>query len=346
VLAGIGAWRVRPSTDFVRYFKPGSRPARAADIVNQRFGGMMHFEFVVGGDIVAPGVLERMAWFSSTLRDVPHVTKVYSVVDVLETTNQAFNGGKPEFKRLPDSREAVAQYLLLLSFSGSEFLSRFITADYRVARITARFDRQESGEIAAAMTKIRAAMAGAFDGYDVKVSVGGMPMAVLALHQTIQSSQAISVLVALLAVFLLVAVMFRSFRLGLAALLPIIFTLAVSFGVMGVAGLQVDVVTAMLGSIAIGIGIDYSCHLIARRREEQAAGAQGEELARRTLGAVGPAITANALAVGLGFSVLIFSSLSIIQKFGVQVAGTMLYSGIGALALLAAVLSGRPKNRR
>jgi hydrophobe/amphiphile efflux-3 (HAE3) family protein len=343
VSAGAAALRVRPSTDFVRYFKPGSKPARAAEIVNQRFGGMMQFEFVVEGDIVDPGVLEKMARFSVALRDIPHITKVYSVVDVLEATNQAFNGGRPEFKRLPEARDAVAQYLLLLSFSGSEFLSRFITSDYRVTRITARFDRQESGVIAAAMTKIRDAMDAAFDtaGEDVRVSAGGMP-----LHQTIQSSQAVSVLVALFAVFLLVALVFRSLRLGLASLLPILFTLAVSFGVMGVAGLKVDVVTAMLGSIAIGIGIDYSCHLIARRREEQAAGFAGDELARRTIGAVGPAITANALAVGLGFSVLFFSSLSIIQKFGVQVAGTMLYSSIGALALLAAVLSRRPKNRR
>jgi len=348
LLAGIAALRVRPSTDFVRYFKPGSKPARAAEVVNQRFGGMMQFEFVVEGDIVEPAVLEQMARFSAALRDVPHVTRVYSVVDVLEATNQAFNGGKPEFERLPEARDAVAQYLLLLSFSGSEFLSRFITSDYRVARITARFDRQESGEIAAAMTKIRAAMDAAFNtaGADASVSAGGMPMAVLALHQTIQSSQAASVVVALVAVFLLVAVVFRSLRLGLASLLPVLFTLAVSFGVMGVAGLKVDVVTAMLGSIAIGIGIDYSCHLIARRREEQAAGFAGEELARRTVGTVGPAIAANALAVGLGFLVLLLSSLSIIQKFGVQIAGTMLYSSIGALALLAAVLSRRPKDRR
>jgi len=347
LFAAVAATRVRPSTDFVRYFKAGSKPARAAAIVNQRFGGMMQFEFVVEGDIADPAVLEKMARFSSALRDIPHVTKVYSVVDVLEATNQAFNGGKPEFKRLPGSRDAVAQYLLLLSFSGSEFLSQFITSDYRVARITARFDRQESGDIAAGTAKVRAAMADAFGpaGGDLKVSAGGLPMAVLALHETIQSSQMVSVIAALAAVFLLVALMFRSFGLGLASLLPILFTLAVSFGMMGVAGLRVDVVTAMLGSIAIGIGIDYSCHLIARRREEQATGAQGEELSRRTLGAVGPAITANALAVGLGFAVLILSSLTIVQKFGVLVAGTMLYSSVGALALLAAVLGRRPQNR-
>lgn len=340
------ALRVRPETDFVRYFKRGSKPARAAEIVNERFGGMMQFEFVVEGDIVDPAVLERMARFAAALRAVPHVTRVYSIVDVLETTNQAFNGGRPEFRRLPESRDAVAQYLLLLSFSGSDFLARFITSDYRVARVTARFDRQESREIAAAMKPVRAALAQEFGpGAPASASAGGMPMAVLALHESIQSSQLWSVAAALLAVLLLVAVMFRSVRLGLAAMLPILFTLAVSFGVMGAFGLQVDVVTAMLGAIAIGIGIDYSCHLIARRREEQAAGARGEELARRTLAAVGPAVAANALAVGLGFSVLMFSSLSIIQKFGLLVAGAMLYSSVGALALLAAVLSRKPRQR-
>ncbi|MBM3315935.1 hypothetical protein FJY71_08915, partial [candidate division WOR-3 bacterium] len=104
LLAGIAALRVRPSTDFVRYFKPGSKPARAADIVNQRFGGMMQYEFTVSGDIADPAVLQKMARLAAGLREIPHVTKVYSIVDVLEATNQAFNGGRPEFKKLPDSR--------------------------------------------------------------------------------------------------------------------------------------------------------------------------------------------------------------------------------------------------
>jgi predicted RND superfamily exporter protein len=143
-----------------------------------------------------------------------------------------------------------------------------------------------------------------------------------------------------------VAVLFRSVPLGLAAMLPMAFTLSLAFGMMGLLGIQVDLVTAMLGSIAVGIGIDYSCHLIARYREEARAGAEGEELIRRTLGAVGPPILANALAVGLGFAVLAFASLVIIQRFGILIAVTMLFSSIGALVLLPAVLSRRPKERR
>lgn len=346
-LSLVAAQRVHPETDFVSYFKPGSGPTRAARIVNERFGGMMQFEFLVSGDICDTAVLGAMERFETALKQVPHVTKVYSITDVLRSTNRAFNNGRPEFDRLPESRDAVAQYLLLLSFSGSDFLSRLITSDYQVARITARFDRQESGEIALAMQQVRAAMAEHFPkGGPAVVRVGGMPMAVLALHENIQRNQTWSVVTALVAVLLLVAVLFGSVRLGLAALLPILFTLALSFGVMGAAGIQVDVVTALLGSIAVGIGIDYSCHLIARYREERAAGAAGAELMRRTLAAVGPAVAANALAVGLGFAVLGFSSLQIIQKFGVLVAGTMLFSGLGALGLLGAVLSLRRTGQR
>jgi predicted RND superfamily exporter protein len=391
--AGVLARRVHPETDFVRYFKSGSGPARAAELVNARFGGSMQFEFVVDGDIQDPAVLQRMERFESGLKQVPHVTHTFSLVDVLRSTDKAFNGGRAEYDRLPETREAIAQYLLLLSFSGSAFLADFVTSDYRLARISARFDRQESGQIAAAMKDIRRLMQECFeegpkseaggqksevrsedaeggaDGEDTKeegtsqksevrsedgegglaaaedtgktrVMVGGMPMAILALHENIQSSQLWSVVAALVAVFALVTVLFRSPGLGLAAMIPIGFTLAVSFGVMGLFGIQVDVVTAMLGSIAVGIGIDYSCHFIARFREEGRAGSVGEERLRRTMSGVGPAIVANALAVALGFVVLAFSSLVIIQKFGVLIAGTMACSSIGALAILAAVIAG------
>jgi len=343
------ARRVHPETDFTSYFKPGSMPARAARTVSERFGGGQQFEFVLEGDIQDPAVLARMERFEQGLKQVPHITQTFSIVGVLRATNKAFNGGRPEFDRLPETREAIAQYLLLLSFSGSDFLADFLTTDSRLARITAKFDRQESREIGLAMVRINKLMGECFesgDGPAVTASVGGMPMALYALHQSIQQNQLWSIIIALVAVFLLVAVLFRSVPLGLAAMLPMVFTLSLAFGVMGLLGIQVDLVTAMLGAIAVGIGIDYSCHLIARHREEARAGAEGEELIRRTLGAVGPPILANALAVGLGFAVLAFASLVIIQRFGILIAVTMLFSSIGALVLLPAVLSRRPKERR
>jgi hypothetical protein len=121
-----------------------------------------------------------MERFEQGLKQVPHITQTFSIVGVLRATNKAFNGGRPEFDRLPETREAVAQYLLLLSFSGSDFLADFLTTDSRLARITAKFDRQESREIGLAMVRINKLMGECFeagDGPAVTASVGGMPMA-------------------------------------------------------------------------------------------------------------------------------------------------------------------------
>lgn len=334
--------RVHPETDFVRYFKPNSRPARAVQIITERFGGELQFEFIIEGDIQDPGLLQKIEGFEKDLKAIPHVTYTYSLVDVLRSTNQAFNQGKPDFERLPETREAVAQYLLLLSFSGSDFLADYVTSDYRLARLSARFDSEESRQIANAIRAIRKLISQHFDS-SIKVTVGGMPMAIERLHQNIQVSQLITLITAIIAVFILIAWLFNSVVLGLAALTPIALTLALNYGLMGILGIRQDVVTATLGSIAIGIGIDYSCHLIARFREENNNGLTGAECLRQTLVSVGPPILTNALAVGLGFAVLIFSSFMIIQTFGILIAETMLYSSVGALTILAALLSWRAK---
>jgi len=346
LIAGLFIPRVRSETDFVRYFKPNSQPTRAVQIIAERFGGELQFEFIIEGDIQDPELLRKMENFEKELKEIPHITHTFSIVDILRRTNKAFNGDRLEFELLPVKREEIAQYLLLLSFSDSDFLSDYVTADYRLARITARFDSEESQEIAMATKRINKLIAKHFANM-AKVSVGGMPMAIERLHQNIQVSQIITLITALVAVFGLIACLFKSVGLGLVALTPIVLTLALNYGIMGLLKIRQDLVTATLGSIAIGIGIDYSCHLLARFLEETKNNRSLKlEIIPKTLTAVGPAILTNALAVGLGFAVLIFSSFMIIQTFGILIAETMLFSSIGALTVLVALLSWRIKNRR
>ncbi|NPV13753.1 RND family transporter [candidate division WOR-3 bacterium] len=338
--------KVKPETDFVRYFKPGSSPTRAAKIVNEQFGGELQFEIVVDGDIQDPAVLYQIDKFINELKKVRYVTHITSIVDVLKRANRAFHGDDPKFEVIPDTREGIAQFLLLLSFSGSDYLAAMVTSDYARARITAQFSQEKSSEIAKAVIEIRKLIKRNF-GSDVKVELGGMPLAVYALHRAIATSQLWSIVVAFLAVFIIVAAFFRSVRFGLAGMVPIGFTLLVAFGVMGILGIEVDIVTAMLGAIALGIGIDYSCHFLSRFQEESRNGVDIRECLRRTLAGVGPPIVINALAVGLGFAVLAFASLVIIQKFGLLIAGAMLLSCNGALVLLPAIFAGfRDKKAR
>ena len=97
---------------------------------------------------------------------------------------------------------------------------------------------------------------------------------------------------------------------------PLLLALAVIFGVMGFGGIELNMVTALLSSIMIGVGIDYSIHFLWRYREERRAGMDPEEAVQTTLTTTGRGIVFNAFSVVVGFAVLAISSFFPVRFFG------------------------------
>jgi len=125
---------------------------------------------------------------------------------------------------------------------------------------------------------------------------------------------------------------FRSIRGGLLAIAPIVFTIIFNFGFMGFAGIPLDDATVMVAPIAIGIGIDYSIHLLSRLREEKKKDAV--PIALKT---TGRAVLINAFSVGLGFAVLLLANIVPLKRFGILIALTMFISSLAALILIPAL---------
>ncbi len=96
-----------------------------------------------------------MEKFTSDLEQIEHITYVSSIVEVLKSTNRAFNQYRQDGEVLPQNRDEVAQYFLLLSFSGCDYLASLVAPDYRLARITAQFNEHSSAELGRAIKKIR-----------------------------------------------------------------------------------------------------------------------------------------------------------------------------------------------
>jgi predicted RND superfamily exporter protein len=147
-------------------------------------------------------------------------------------------------------------------------------------------------------------------------------------------TQVESVLTALIFVIILLAIIFRSAIGGVLAVVPITITILVNFAVMGYLGIGLDSFTAMIASIAIGLGIDYAIHFTHRFRSELEV--DGDEVAalERTLGTSGVAILVNALSVGLGFMVLLAAGGQHIRRFGGLTALTMFVSALLTLTIL------------
>ena len=174
---------------------------------------------------------------------------------------------------------------------------------------------------------------------DYQVSMAGHADMSLAVNDLIVSSQIMSIVVSLIAVFLIVAITYRSLVAGLYGIIPLSISLLINFGIMGYTGIKLDIGTAMVASIAIGIGVDYTVHFLSAYHHERQQTDDLEKVCQNTLLTAGKAIIFNAASVAAGFAVLLFSNFYPLVNLGLLVTLTMLTSSIASMTILPALLN-------
>ena len=175
---------------------------------------------------------------------------------------------------------------------------------------------------------------------NVRVMIGGGATQEIAVTELILNSQLISVLTSVIMVFIIVALSNRSLAAGFIGAVPLTLAILCNFAVMGFLGIKLNLGTALIASLAVGIGIDYTIHFIEFFKREYRADenpSQGDFLRRTYLGC-GKAILINALSVGAGFAVLAFSQFKIIAELGLLIALSMLITAFVSLTLIPALL--------
>ena len=161
-----------------------------------------------------------------------------------------------------------------------------------------------------------------------------MSVLLLAITDRLVSGQSLSIGVSMLLVFLLTALMFRSFTLGFFNALPLIGTIVINFGIMGLANLYLNEITISVSSVAIGVGVDYGIHFVHRVRHKLATTDSYEDAIRAAFRDSGVAIWFNAITVALGFATLMAASFRGIIVMGFLLSLTMLASAFCALTVL------------
>jgi len=140
--------------------------------------------------------------------------------------------------------------------------------------------------------------------------------------------------------------MLRSLINGLYASIPIIAAIIILFGVMGLTGISLNIATVLVASVALGIGIDYSIHIISHFNDIYKKTGLLEKAINDTLMISGNAIIINVVSVSAGFLVLVFSEMVPLQYFGILIAISMVSSSLGAMTLLPAILIIINKNKK
>jgi predicted RND superfamily exporter protein len=336
VLLALGIWQVKIETNPERFFSENSQVAKASRISDNHLGGSANISIMLKGDIKSPQTLNQMLELQEFIETLGDVGTVFSIANIVSKINKAINDNDPRYEAIPETREAVAQALLLYSMSGdpSDF-ERFVDNDYSAAQMTARFREFDTTKLSRVAKQLKEYYGTHM--MDVDVRPTGTVIFVAELAGMVVRSSITSIISSIIMVFLISAIVYRSLKLGILCIIPLSIAVILSFGIMGFTGIELSMPTAIISCITIGVGIDYAIHCTARYRTLQMEG-RSEDAASTVVAEVGGPVLFNAFSVAAGFAVLVFSNFVPVRFFGGLVFISMLASAFGALTILVALL--------
>ncbi len=326
-----GIFLIRTSVNITEYFKKDNPTRVAESVMQKKFGGSLAVFVEFEGDIQEPDVLKMMIRTEEFMKTDPNISSAQSVADLVERMNDAMGEGK----KIPDEKAKIEQLWFLLD--GQDVMDQMVSDDLDRGIIQSKFASIETKEIESFTQKMnRFIEENSNDDY--KINFTGIPPLYVKLNDSLVKSQYSSLIIAIIMVLLFIGVIMRSFINGVHATIPILATILLLLGFMGFFGIALDIATVLVGSIALGIGIDYSIHVITGFNVHLNNHGNAETAVEETILTKGKAVIINATSVAAGFLMLLFAQILPIQNFGLLIAISMVGSGLGALTLLPAIL--------
>lgn len=345
-LAGVmGGARLQPQGTNLHYLPADSPPVRGTHFIEQHFGGASEIEVVVSGPPDAlkdPAVAHAVALVEGLLASYPQVNATFAYTDLLRRMNQALHADDPAFYRLPETKNGIAQELLLYEGSGGSELSTLVdVSSYDIARVTARVSAFLGlDEWARLYREIGAQLPtlAPVHGPPLRLEISGDGRLWLRQNLALLDTMTRSFGLAVVSISIIMMLLTRSVWLGLLAMIPNVLPVVLAVGTMGWVGVELDFATVMIACIALGVAVDDTIHYLVRYQRELAAAGDARVAMRRTLTGVGKAMVTTSVVLFLGMGSMVTSSFPPHQTFGVIMAMTMVFALVGDLFLLPALL--------
>jgi len=344
VLSIIGMQKMWINSSFLDKFEKDSDIVLTDKFINENFGGTSSLNLILDANgkkdvFKEPTVLKLVDKMQKDVNSKLQVVgNTFSLADYINRMNKVMNADKEEFNTIPDNKDMIAQYLLLYEMSGDpENLNKVVDYDYEKANVTFQLKKDDSKAINSALDIIHT-YENDFKKMGISMNYAGSGYKGLVFTDLILEGQIKSLILSLLIIIILLSLMFKNIKIGLISSVPIILTAAISFGIMGFLGIPLSTTTALLSSIAIGIGIDYAVHFLEQYRTNSANSDDKMQVAQLTMAHSGKAIIFNAIVVIAGFLVLMFSVFPPNRELGALVSLNMFTSFVGTLTIMLVLL--------
>lgn len=330
--------RVQVETDLFRFFKQDHPISVSNERIRDKLSGVTTLEVVFDGpgrdSLKVPQRLAQIRDFQHWLDSLPEVDRSTSVAELIEEMHWAFHDEQPAYRTLPDSAALIAQYLFI--YDGIE-LHELVNREFDRTRLLLNLRVSGAREINRVIRQIEQAVEERELG-DLSVTVGGFGRMFGDQETLLIQGQIRGLAGAVVLIFLLMALLWRSVSASAVCMLPNLAPIVLIFSLMGALGIWLDMATAMIASVAVGIAVDDTIHVFeGYRRRRQRGLSPGRALAR-TYRQAGRAVTATTLVLCGQFLLLTTSRFVPTVEFGLLTAVGLFTALLFDLLFLPALL--------
>jgi predicted RND superfamily exporter protein len=346
----IGIYQIRISGSLIEDMPKKEAFFKDIRFFEKEFDGILPLEIMIDtrrkNGVMKLATLKRMAEVEGLIQDIPELSDPISVTGLVKYSKQAYYNGNPAYYQLPNNLEKN----FILSYAKKstdqvDLLKSFVDSNGQTARITTFMkdigtDRMERIEenLRDKITKVLPP-----ERYDVTIT--GKAYLFTKGTKYLVKNLVISLTLAIFLISLFMAYMFRSFRMIIVSLVPNLFPLIVTAGLMGFAGIPIKPSTILVFSIAFGISVDDTIHFLAKYRQELA---ENHWKIRKSVYAAlretGVSMFYTSIVLFFGFSVFMTSSFGGTVALGGLVSATLLFAMLANLILLPSLLLSLERN--
>jgi predicted RND superfamily exporter protein len=340
----IGIYMIKISGSLIEDMPKGKQFFKDIVFFEDEFGGIMPLEIVVDTKVkkgvMKLSTLERMNNLDETIDEIPQLSKSISVLNLVKYSKQAFYSGNPKYYQLPNNQDKnwILSYTKN-STNNADLLKNFVDSTGRYARITTFMKDIGTEKMALIEDRIHQKIEKEFPKEDYDVSMTGKALVFLKGTKFLINNLVISLSLAILLIAFFISFLFRSVRMILISLIPNIFPLLITAGLMGYLGVPIKPSTILVFSIAFGISVDDTIHFLAKYRQELKANKwRVKQSVYAALKETGVSMFYTSIVLFFGFLVFTISSFGGTIALGGLVSITLLFAMVSNLLLLPSLL--------
>ena len=348
VVVGIyGITLITSDGKIVDDFPEGHPVLKDLAFFEEHFNGVVPFEIQIDAlkpdKALSPATLKRIDKLQDAVSAYPEVSRAVSMTEIVKSLKQAYYNGIESKYSLPNGSERG----FILSYAnnqadvskGSELLKGFIDSAKQVTRVSFQMKDIGTDETERVINEIRPVLDSIFNPKKYKTLITGTSVVYLRGTEYLVKNLFVSLGIAVVLISLLMAYMFRSWRMVAVSLIPNIIPLIITGALMGFLGITIKPSTILVFSIAFGISVDDTIHFLAKYRQElEVNNWRIKRSVILALHEVGISMAYTSIVLFFGFSIFNLSTFGGTKALGMLVSITLLVAMFSNLILLPSLL--------